>query len=139
MGLVDKLNLSYAIQYRGARSLEEIAEAIGECDVGIIPNRRSAFTQVNMPVRIFEFLSQAKPVIAPKTPGILDYFKPGELLYFELDDADNLASQIEYVYAHPREVIEFVERGQKVYRRHKWTSEKLRFLTLAGRLLTPGG
>jgi glycosyltransferase involved in cell wall biosynthesis len=137
MRLVEKFNLADSIQYCGPRSLEQIAEAIVECDVGIIPNRRSAFTQINMPVRIFEFLSQGKPVIAPKTPGILDYFKPGELLFFELGDADSLAAQIEYVFAHPMEVIEFVERGQEVYRRHKWSSERARFLALVDRLLTP--
>jgi hypothetical protein len=35
-GWVEKLKLANAIQYFGARSLEQIAEAIGECDVGII-------------------------------------------------------------------------------------------------------
>jgi glycosyltransferase involved in cell wall biosynthesis len=135
MGSVDKLNLSNAIQYCGARSLEQIAEAIGECDLGIIPNRRSAFTQVNMPIRIFEFLSQAKPVIAPKTPGILDYFGSEDLLFFELGDAADLAAKIEYAFSHPQEVTEIVERGQRVYRRHRWSSERVRFLSLTDQLL----
>jgi glycosyltransferase involved in cell wall biosynthesis len=138
MGLAGELNLSKAVRYCGPRSPEQIAEAIGQCDLGIIPNRRSAFTQLNMPVRIFEFLSQGKPVIAPKTPGILEYFKPGELLFFELGDADSLAAQIEYVFARPQDVIEVVERGQKVYRRHKWSEERVRFLALVDRLLNPG-
>jgi glycosyltransferase involved in cell wall biosynthesis len=73
MNLVRKSELCEAVRYLGSKNLEQICEAIGECDVGIIPNRRSKFTEVNTPTRIFEYLSQAKPVIAPRTPGILSY------------------------------------------------------------------
>jgi glycosyltransferase involved in cell wall biosynthesis len=108
---------------------------VSECDVGIIPNRRSKFTQLNLPTRIFEFLSQAKPVIAPRSAGIMDSFGPGELVLFELGDADDLAAKIEFVFGHPQEMIGIVERGQEVYRKHKWSSERLRFLSLVDRLL----
>jgi glycosyltransferase involved in cell wall biosynthesis len=80
-------------------------------------------------------LSQAKPVIAPRTPGILDYFGPEDLVLFELGNADDLAAKIEYVFGHPQEMIEIVERGQKAYSTHKWSTERLRFLRLADGLL----
>jgi glycosyltransferase involved in cell wall biosynthesis len=127
--------LSEAVRYLGSRNLEGIAEAIGECDVGIIPNRRSIFTEINTPTRIFEFLSQGKPVIAPRVPGVLDYFGPQELVFFELGDADDLAAKMEYVFRHPEEMVGIVERGQQVYRAHRWSSERLRFVGLVSRLL----
>jgi glycosyltransferase involved in cell wall biosynthesis len=135
MDLVRKSGLSEAVRYLGLKSLEQISDAISECDVGIIPNRRSKFTQLNMPTRIFEFLSQARPVIAPRSAGIMDYFGPEELVLFELGDADDLAAKIEFVFGHPQEMIGIVERGQEVYRKHKWSSERLRFLSLVDRLL----
>ena len=67
--------LREAVRYLGRKNLEEIVEEIRKCDVGIIPNRRSIFTELNTPTRIFEYLSQGKPVIAPRAPGILDYFQ----------------------------------------------------------------
>jgi hypothetical protein len=79
---------------------------------------------------------EPKRVIAPKTPGVLDYFGPEELLFFEPGDADDLAVRIEYAFRHPEDVIEIVERGQKIYQRHKWSNERLRLLGLANRLLT---
>jgi glycosyltransferase involved in cell wall biosynthesis len=127
--------LSEAVRYLGSRNLEGIAEAIGECDVGIIPNRRSIFTEINTPTRIFEFLSQGKPVIAPRVPGVLDYFGPQELVFFELGDADDLAAKMEYVFRHPEEMVGIVELGQQVYRAHRWSSERLRFVGLVSRLL----
>jgi glycosyltransferase involved in cell wall biosynthesis len=135
MDSVRNSELQPAVRHMGPKKLEEIAQAIGECDVGIIPNRRSIFTELNTPTRIFEYLSQGKPVIAPRAPGILDYFGPRELVLFELGDADDLATKIEYVFAHPEETQRMVERGQEVYRAHQWSSERSRFLSLAKDLI----
>jgi glycosyltransferase involved in cell wall biosynthesis len=135
MGSVRNSDLEPSVRYLGSRKLEQIAQAIGECDVGIIPNRRSIFTELNTPTRIFEYLSQGKPVIAPRAPGILDYFSPHELILFELGDADDLATRIEYVFRHPVEMVGMVERGQEVYRTHTWRRECSRFVTLAKALL----
>jgi hypothetical protein len=55
-----------------------------------------------MPTRIFEFLSQGKPVIAARTLGVLDYFAPAELVLFEAGDAGDLAAKIKYVFEHPQ-------------------------------------
>jgi glycosyltransferase involved in cell wall biosynthesis len=135
LDLVIKLDLRAAVRYLGPKKLEQISDAIAECDVGIIPNRRSKFTELNTPTRIFEFLSQAKPVIAPRSSGVLEYFGPEELVLFELGDADDLATKIEYVFRHPQEMIGIVQRGQEVYLAHKWSNERRRFLSLADRLL----
>jgi glycosyltransferase involved in cell wall biosynthesis len=135
MDSVRNSELEQAVRYLGPKKLEQIAQAIRECDVGIIPNRRSIFTELNTPTRIFEYLSQGKPVIAPRALGILDYFGPRELVLFELGDVDDLATKIEYVFAHPEEMLRMVERGQEVYRAHNWSSERSRFLSVADHLL----
>jgi glycosyltransferase involved in cell wall biosynthesis len=138
MDPVRKSELCELVQYRGPKNLNQICEAIGECDVGIIPNRRSKFTLLNTPTRIFEYLSQAKPVIAPRTPGILDYFGPEELVFFDLGDVDDLATKIEHVFRHPEEMIGMVKRGQRVYLSHEWSAERLEFVRLVDRLLNRG-
>lgn len=135
MDSVQKSKISDAVRYMGPKNLEEIAEAIRQCDVGIIPNRRSIFTELNTPTRIFEYLSQGKPVIAPRASGILDYFGPQELTLFELGDADDLAAKMEYVFRHPEEIVNVVDRGQRVYRAHQWTTERSQFVELAQSLL----
>jgi glycosyltransferase involved in cell wall biosynthesis len=135
MNQVRESELGEAVRYLGAKSLEQISQAIGECDVGMIPNRRSIFTEINTPTRIFEYLSQGKPVIAPRTPGILDYFEPSELVLFEVGDTGDLAVKIEYVFRHPQEMTGIVKRGQEVFQAHRWTSERIRFVNLVDRLL----
>jgi glycosyltransferase involved in cell wall biosynthesis len=132
---VEGTDLKTAVHYLGPKGVEGIAAAIDECDVGIIPNRRSVFTELNTPTRIFEYLARGKPVIAPRAPGIEDYFGQRQLIFFELGNAEELARQIEFVATTPDEVTEIVRRGQEVYLAHTWTEERRKFLDLAGQLV----
>lgn len=136
---VDEKNLGRWVMYLGARRLEQLSEAIAECDVGVIPNRRSIFTEINTPTRIFEYLAVGKPVLAPRAPGIQDYFNENELVYFNLGDAGDLATKLVWIATHPSEAADIASRGQAVYLKHTWSEEKKRLLMAAGRLINEGG
>jgi glycosyltransferase involved in cell wall biosynthesis len=92
--------------------------------VGIIPNQRSIFTELNTPTRIFEYLALGKPVIVPRAAGILDYFDEDSAMFFELGDAADLARRIQDVLSHPGRAAETARRGQDVYRTHTWRRER---------------
>jgi glycosyltransferase involved in cell wall biosynthesis len=128
-------DLDRNVDYLGIRNLNEIVEAIEDCDLGIIPNHRNIFTEINTPTRIFEYLALAKPVIAPKARGIQDYFGDNDLIFFELGNADDLARRIEFVFSHPTEVSETVKRGQEIYLSHTWSCERLSLLNSISELL----
>jgi len=134
---VAESHLGDVVSYEGPQSLESIVQAIRECDVGIIPNRRSIFTEINTPTRIFEYLSQGKPVIAPRAPGIQDYFGPDDLVYFELGDGQDLASKIAYVHDEPAKIDATIRRGQRTYLAHTWSSERQRFVSLVEEIVAP--
>ena len=129
------MGLDSHVRYLGPKRLEELVGEIEACDVGVIPNQRNSFTDINTPTRIFEYLALGKPVIAPRTPGITDYFDPQSLLFFEAGNAAELAQQIQHVYLHPLEVIETAERGQQVYLAHTWQNERETLVTLVSGLL----
>jgi glycosyltransferase involved in cell wall biosynthesis len=128
MSGVAESDLKGAVRYLGPKKLEQIVGAIDECHVGIIPNRRNIFTELNTPTRIFEYLSRGKPVIAPRAAGITDYFDAHQLVYFELGNAGDLARRLQYVHAHPGEAEKIVRRGQEVYQDHKWSSDRMKFV-----------
>jgi glycosyltransferase involved in cell wall biosynthesis len=125
-----------AVRYLGPKGLEEIVAAIDECDVGIIPNRRSIFTAINTPTRIFEYLSRGKPVVTGRAPGVQDYFGEDALFFFDLGDAEDLARKIADVYRDPEHVERVVKRGQEVYLAHRWSEERRVLLSRAGELLS---
>jgi glycosyltransferase involved in cell wall biosynthesis len=138
MELVQSKGLEDRVQYLGPRDGEGIVQAIGECDLGVIPNRRNAFTELNTPTRIFEYLALGKAVIAPSSRGIQDYFCEDSLIFFRLGDSEDLARKIEYVCRNPREVHGVVERGQEVYRAHAWRLERQKLVDEIGDLLRGG-
>ncbi len=136
MESVGARDLTGVVRHLGPRRLEEIVEAIEECDVGIVPNQRSIFTELNTPTRIFEYLALGKPVIAPRAAGILDYFDESSLVLFDLGDPEDLARRLEYVWAEPEKTSEIVGRGREVYQAHMWTRERQVFLGLVAGLLS---
>jgi glycosyltransferase involved in cell wall biosynthesis/peptidoglycan/xylan/chitin deacetylase (PgdA/CDA1 family) len=135
MEQVDKRGLQDAVRYRGEIPIEKVVTAIDESDLGIISNRRSIFTEINTPTRIFEYLSRGKALIAPRAGGIQDYFSDDDLLLFNLGDADDLARQIRFARENPAAMHDIVKRGQAICRAHSWMEERQRFLNLTGRLL----
>jgi len=133
---VNELQLNEYVQYYGHVSLETIAAAIRSIDLGIIPNKRNPFTEINMPTRIFEYLSICKPVIAPKTKGITDYFDEESIYFFEPEDENKLADVILKCYSDFRSNNkETLERGIAIYKKHDWKSEKTHFINLVSNLL----
>jgi len=131
-------NLHESVRYLGSRRLEDLVTEIENCDLGVIPNHRNAFTEINTPTRIFEYLALGKPVIAPSTPGIKDYFSKGSLLFFEPGNPGDLAEQIKYAFSQPGEVLEIVRRGQKVYLEHIWERERQTLLGRVSEILNGG-
>lgn len=127
--------LENAVEYLGGKNLNEIVAAIDACDVGVIPNRRSIFTEINTPTRIFEYLARGKAVIAPQAGGIQDYFTDDSLVLFELGNVADLARKMQFVHANPVPVAEIVRRGQTIYRAHRWSEERKVLLTLVSGLL----
>jgi glycosyltransferase involved in cell wall biosynthesis len=127
--------LQDCVQYLGPRRLEELVQEIDACDLGIIPNQRNAFTDINTPTRIFEYLALGKPVIAPRTPGIQDYFGPDALLFFESGNAEALSQQIEYAALYPDEALNTAKLAQQTYLTHVWTQERKNLVNLVCGLL----
>lgn len=137
MQSVREHSLQENVFYAGEKPLEEIVDAIDNCDVGLIPNRLNAFTSINTPTRIFEYLSRGKPVIAPRTSGIQDYFDEDSLLFFEPGNTGELAQKIEFVSQCPGETLTITQRGQQVYKAHAWKQERETLIGLVGKLLEP--
>jgi glycosyltransferase involved in cell wall biosynthesis len=129
-----ELGLEDVVRYHGFVSLETIAAAIRDADVGVIPNLRTVFTEINLPTRIFEYLSLGKQVIAPATRGISDYFPSGSLHVFEPGDAGSLARAILDIRRDPIRAAEVLREGLAVYGRHAWPGEADRLVRLYSHL-----
>ncbi|MEO6995122.1 MAG: glycosyltransferase family 4 protein, partial [Lacunisphaera sp.] len=135
ISLIKELSLEEVVHYHGPKSQAEIVQAIQQTDLGVVPNRHSAFTEINFPTRIFEYLAVRRPVIVPATTGICDYFKRNEIVMFEAGNVDDLASKILWVYENPSAAAEIMARGIQVYQANLWSDQKRRFLQAVVKLI----
>lgn len=133
--LVEHHGLSDMVRYHGFVPLERIAEAIPDIDLGLVPNMRSVFTEINMPTRLFEYLCKGKPVIAPRTKGILDYFGEDDIFFFEPGDAASLAATIEQARSDAELRDRVLARGMSIYQQHSWRNQRRAWLDIVARLL----
>jgi glycosyltransferase involved in cell wall biosynthesis len=133
---VRQLGLQACVHYHGCRPQAEIAKSICSIDLGIIPNKRTPFTELNMPTRIFEYLAMGKPVVMPNTRGIRDYFSVDSALFFEPDDPQSLTNAILEVYLRPEKVHSILARGRSVYAAHRWETQRSEFLNQVGLLFS---
>lgn len=135
----EELGLAGSVDYRGRVPLEEIARVIPEADLGVIPNKRYRFTELNLPTRILEYLSKAVPVVAPDTRGVRDYFHDGTLFFFEPGDVASLTQAIRRAMDDPAERRAVLERGRAVALRHTWASEQENLVAVYRDLLVARG
>ena len=136
---VEELDLKHIVHYHGYQPLEMIARAIQKADLGIIPNKMSPFTNLNLPTRIFECLSMAKPVVAPRTDGILDYFDEDSLYFFKPGDPKSLAERIMEIYQNRPRCQQILNRGLKVYQAYRWELQKRHFIEVVRNLVGRNG
>ena len=135
MKSAEERGLAESVQYLGLKGRREIVELINRCDLGVVPNHRNSFTDINTPTRIFEYLSLGKPVVAPRTLGIEDYFGNDDLLFFQAGDNQDLARQIEFAYFNREKLVPIVERGQRIYLTNSWSRQKSVLLDSIAELL----
>jgi glycosyltransferase involved in cell wall biosynthesis len=128
------LNVQSYINYHGFVHVDELVKIIENADVGIIPNIRSPFTELNFPVRIFEYLIFKKPIIAPNTRGIRDYFTRDSLLMFDPGNSKDLAEKIYFVFTNPEETSEIIRKGYDVYEKHCWRIQRATLVGIYDRL-----
>lgn len=134
-----RLGVADCVRYLGPRRLDDLPAEIERCDVGVIPNQRNPFTDINTPTRIFEYLSLGKPVIAPRTQGIVDYFDADSLVFFESGDSDDFAEKVRFVRDHRAQAKAMAARGQQVLCQHAWSREREILIETVASLILPRG
>ncbi|HEY3490797.1 MAG TPA: glycosyltransferase family 4 protein [Candidatus Deferrimicrobiaceae bacterium] len=137
MERINELGLQKIVQVHGRVSLEKIASAIEEVDIGIIPNNKNVFTDLNFPTRIFEYLSKGKPVVVPRTRGIQDYFKENEIFYFDPGNPENLAKTILNIYSNRSYRDQVQMNSQEIYYSCQWKNQKKVYIDLVKQLVGP--
>ena len=133
-GMVNRLGLEKHVIFHNQVDQKKIPELIIRSDIGIIPNRLDAFTNINLPQRIFEFAIYDVPVVIARTSGVQDYFDENCMAFFRPEDADDLTAKIYELYKDPEKRKRIAFNTRKVSEELKWDVMKMKYLEIIKRL-----
>ena len=67
-------------------------------DCGVIPNRINKATELQLPVKMLEYICLGMPVIASRLRTIEYYFDDDMVSYFEPENIDSMADTVLVMY-----------------------------------------
>lgn len=137
VALSRELGLSATVRFsNGFVPVERIPEMIGDADVGLVPLRISAGTDVMLPTKLLEYVSMGIPCIAPRTSAIGRYFDDGMLQFFEAGNVSSLADAIAELRRNPVRRAQIAARATENFAAaHRWSEHKMIYIDLVQRLL----
>lgn len=92
--LVKELEMEDRVLFKSSVSLEEIAEIMGNADLGVVPKRNDAFGDEAFSTKIFQFMSLGVPVIVSETKIDRYYFNNSVVQFFKPEDENDLAREM---------------------------------------------
>jgi glycosyltransferase involved in cell wall biosynthesis len=134
--LRDELGIGrHIVLSEGFVPLEAIPSMIEDADIGLVPLRISAGTEIMLPTKLLEYVATGIPCVVPRTRAICQYFDSSMVRFFRAGDVGSLSDAIFSLYHSPDErrqlAIAATERFGRVYR---WEEHKHVYVELVSRL-----
>ncbi|MGH2866032.1 MAG: glycosyltransferase family 4 protein [Solirubrobacteraceae bacterium] len=138
--LVADLGLDDAVSFSpGFVPIDELVDAIGAADAGVVAMRRDPFRDLTHCMKMFDLISMRTPVLCSRTRSVMNYFPPACFAYFEPDDPADLARAVAELIAHPERSQELVAAAARVNEPYRWPRQRERYLRIVASLAGPQG
>jgi glycosyltransferase involved in cell wall biosynthesis len=120
LGLTDRVHFS--MRYY---PIKDLPDMLDDMDLGVIPNRRNAATELMLPVKLLEYVSLGLPAIAPRLKTIEHYFSADMVTYFEPGDAGSMAEAILAMHGNKSRRMEQMKKSRTFLDRYGWEKHQL--------------
>jgi len=133
--LAKELKIEALVKYLGFVPFETMIAEILAADVTVVPMRRNPYSVLVHTNKMFEYLALERPVVASRLDSVAAYFPDDAILYFNPDDAVDLARRLREVFADRDATAERVRAATKIYESYRWTHERRKYLDVYDSLL----
>jgi len=137
--LVKELELKNYVYFEGLLPMEEIADALRNVDLGIVPKRKDSFGNEAFSTKIMEFMSLGIPVIASSTKIDKFYFNSSIILFFKSEDEYDLARKILKLKNNKNLRNIITDEALKFIEKNNWNVKKYEYLDLVDFLVNNRG
>jgi glycosyltransferase involved in cell wall biosynthesis len=135
LNLIDELGLKDRVFLKGTLPLEQIAAAMAEADLAVVPKRNDSFGGDAFSTKILEFMALGVPVVASATRIDRYYFNDSVIRFFEPENAGDLASAMREL-VRSREIRERLAlNAMSFVADYIWDKKEKDYLSLVGNLV----
>lgn len=110
--------------------VEKIASEINKIDVGILLLKRDLFTENIIPVKLLEFISLNKPVIATRTRSLSKIFTDKEIYFLENNNAEEFTVAVLKLYRNKKLADRLSVKARQFLISNNWKKESGKYLKL---------
>ncbi|MCP4710744.1 MAG: glycosyltransferase, partial [Planctomycetes bacterium] len=128
LGLADK------VVFMDFMPMEQVAEAMSQADLGVVPKRKDTFGNEAFSTKIFEFMSLGVPVVAADTKIDKFYFNDSVIRFFESGDEQDLARHILAMIKDETMRQRQVENALEFVAKYSWDAHQDKYFDLIEQL-----
>lgn len=117
-----KEKLGDRFQAFGLQPFDRVPEFLATADLTVIPQQKNFATMGQMPIKVFDAMAMAKPIIASNVSDLPEVLE-GCGWIVEPDNPQAIATAIEYVLDHPQEAEEAGHKARlKCVENYSWNA-----------------
>jgi glycosyltransferase involved in cell wall biosynthesis len=134
--LVDELGLKGRVRFFEEVPIRQIAAAMANADLGVVPKRADSFGNEAYSTKIMEFMAVGVPVVVSATKIDRYYFNDSVVRFFESGNVDALAEGMYEVLSNEELRRGMVARASAYAAQNSWSSRKHEYLSLVDSLFS---
>ena len=122
--LAEDLGVADRVEFRGLVPNDQIPVMLSDAAAGISPQRGGVFGSLVFSMKVAEYVALGLPVICSGIATMRHYFSDDELLFFEPENAEDLARAIRDLLTDPAAAGERAARSRMKLDKLDWPAQK---------------
>lgn len=122
------------VHFHTAVPVDQLAHMLSGMDLGLVPYRQTAATDLALPVKMMEYIALGIPVVAPRLMAIERYFSDEMVSFFQPGNAESLVEAILRVYNDRPHRQARTEKAREFLDRYGWQKQAADFVRFYQRL-----
>jgi len=128
--LAVRLGVSDIVSFGPPIPLDEVAEQMGLCDVGVYTPHRDIHMDHAFSLKVGEFAAMNVPMVTTRTPVMLEFLGEDGASYIESGDVRGFVGQVCRLYSDPDYRSAVLNASDEFTLRNDWDSEKTLYLEI---------